>query len=159
MARRPSPSQILPPLSVMDPIAVLPASRTESVVPAGPVGTLTSETSHTPDTDEETYRYGYMFIVRWCDGGMYLDSWYDVSRFMDIGWEGMLAAEKLTGQVNVETRNFPDRIKNMQLRARFNASEVSFIRTQSPMTDIELELFLRAMSKEQRISFLKGARF
>jgi hypothetical protein len=158
MARPPPPFQILPPLSAMDPIAVLPASRTESVVPAGPVGILASETSHTPDTEEE-FRYGYLFIVRWYDGGMYLDSWYDVSGFMDMGWEGMLAAEKLTAQTNVEARAFSSRVKGMQLRARFNASEVSFIRTQSPLTDIELVLFLRAMSNEQRVSFLKGARF
>ena len=115
--------------------------------------------SPTLDTeDEEDAQYGLCFLVDYNEDGIYLDSCLDVSYALNKTWEGVLAAEKLTGIENQEAYSLAAAMTAMSLRARFvntGSPGPYLVKTSSPLSRDDLENYLRALDKPALKSFLQ----
>lgn len=163
MAKHRSPSPT-PPLSLqVGPPHVPPTSKEVSAEAAELAGTLLSETSHIPSTEDEApedqYRHGLVFLLKYTEDGPVLDTTVDVSSVLGMEWVGMLAAEKLTGKTNKKAREVASAISMMCLRTRFDGACYGpyLVKFEDPTTPEELEQVLRAMEPNRRKAFLKGA--
>ena len=126
-----------------------------------PAGTLQSGMSPTLDTeDEETEElcHGLAFLVNYGEEGIFVDSALDVSYALGKTWEGVLAAEKLTGIKNQEARSLAMAITTIGLRARFvntGSPGPYLVKTSSPLSRDDLEKYLRSLDKTALKSFLQ----
>ncbi len=160
MAHRP-PTSPLPPLSrraVIQP--VLPTDKEVSAEHAALAGTLKSGTSLTPSTDEvERFDHGLMFLVKYTEDGVIIDSSLDVSSCLGLEWPGVLAAEKLTGVENRFARSMASSMQMMRLRTRFDTATYGpyLVKFTQHTTPQELQHYLRSLDVEDRKRFLKGA--
>jgi hypothetical protein len=123
--------------------------------------------SPTPDIDDyeddsAECRHGLTFLLGYDEDGPYVDMCIDVSAVIGQTYAGMLAAEKLTGIKNRDAYNIAAALKVMDLRSRHMHGSVDpgpyLIRTESPMTREELEIFLRSCEPSRRKALLKQAR-
>lgn len=118
--------------------------------------------SPTLDTEgEEDVQYGLCFLVNYNEDGIYLDSCLDVSYALNKTWEGVLAAEKLTGIKNQEAHTLVAGMSGMFLRARFVSTGSPgpyLVKTSSPLSRDDLENYLRALDKTALKSFLQKAK-
>lgn len=163
MAKHRSPSPI-PPLSLqVGPPHVPPTSKEVSAEAAELAGTLLSETSHIPSTEDEAsedqYRHGLVFLLKYTEDGPVLDTTVDVSDMLGLEWIGVLAAEKLTGKRNDKARTLASSLSMLRLRTRFDGHCYGpyLIKSEDPISVDELEQVLRAMPPDRRKAFLKGA--
>ena len=126
-----------------------------------PAGTLQSGTLPTPDTeDEETEElcHGLAFLVNYGEEGIFVDSALDVSYAINKTWEGVLAAEKLTGIENAEAHTIAAGISGLSLRARFvntGSPGPYLVKTSSPLSRDDLEKYLRSLDNAALKSFLQ----
>ena len=127
-----------------------------------PAGTLQSGISPTLDTeDEEDVQYGLCFLVNYNEDGIYLDSCLDVSYAIGKTWEGVLAAEKLTGIKNQEAHTLVAGMSGMFLRARFVSTGSPgpyLVKSSSPLSRDGLENYLRSLDKTALKTFLQKAK-
>ena len=127
-----------------------------------PAGTLQSGMSPTLDTEgEEDVQYGLCFLVNYNEDGIHLDSCLDVSYALNNTWEGVLAAEKLTGIKNQEAHTLVVGMSGMFLRARFVNTEAPgpyLVKTSFPLSRDDLEKYLRALDKPALKSFLQRSK-
>ena len=131
-----------------------------------PAGTLQSGMSPTLDTeDEEDVQYGLCFLVNYNEDGIYLDSCLDVSAAIGKTWVGVLAAEKLTGIQNQESRSLAAAMAaamaTLNLRARFVNTGLPgpyLVKTSFPLSRDDLENYLRALDKPALKSFLQRSK-
>lgn len=111
--------------------------------------------------DEEGVQYGVCFLVNYDEGGIYLDSYLDVSYALNKTWEGVLAAEKLTGIEDQEAHTLAAGMSGMFLRARFVNTEAPgpyLVKTSFPLSRDDLENYLRALDKPALKSFLQRSK-
>lgn len=132
---------------------------------ADPAGTLQFGMSRTLDIDDEydegVPAYGLCFLVGYNEYGVYLDSCFDVTAMLGKTWEGVLAAEKLTGIKNEELHMLSLAITHMELRARFIHTGLPgpyLVKTSSPLSRDELETYLRSLDKRSLKLFLEKAK-
>lgn len=162
MARRP-PTSPTPPLSRQVAVRLAPPTgKAVSAEHAALAGTLRSGTSLTPSTegeDTERYDHGIMFLVKYGEDGIVIDSSLDVSSCLGATWVGILAAEKLTGVENKLARSLASSMQMMRLRTRFDGGVYGpyLIKFTEYTTPEELESILRSMTTERRKELLKGA--
>ena len=129
-----------------------------------PAGTLQSGMLPTLDTeDEETdgLCHGLAFLVNYGEEGIFVDSALDVSYALNKTWEGVLAAEKLTGIENQEAHILVAGVSGMFLRARFVNTEAPgpyLVKTSFPLSRDDLEKYLRALDKPALKSFLQRSK-
>ena len=168
MAPRPKPSPI-PQLSRQAgrPLA-LPTGKAVCAEHAELVGTLQSGTSLThatelefEDEEEETldHKHGVVFLLKYNEDGPFIDSALDVSPILGLGWQAMLAAEKLTGQVNKQARELASHLSMLRLRSRLDGGIYGpyLIKFPEPMDIVALETFLQNLPVPYRKKLLKGA--
>lgn len=134
--------------------------KAESAAPVEPAGTLQSETSLTLDTEPEEFKYGIVFLVKYHEDGIYIDSSVDVSPILGMAYVGMLAAEKLTGKTDEGARTLASSISLLTLRARIDTSCSGpyLVKSDTPIDTEAVEKALRAMNPDRRKEFLKGAK-
>lgn len=162
MARR-RPASPTPPLSRQGVILrAPPTSRAVSAEHAELAGTLESGTSLTPSTEDEDaehYNHGIMFLVKYGEDGIVIDSSLDVSSCLGATWIGVLAAEKLTGVENTLARNLASSMQMMRLRTRFDSGVYGpyLVKFAEYTTPEELGAVLRSLTPERRKELLKGA--
>lgn len=131
---------------------------------ADPAGTLQSGMSPTldiEDEDEDGAQYGLCFLVGYDEDGIYLDSCLDVSYALGKTWEGVLAAEKLTGIKNQEAHTLAVSMSGLFLRARFASTGSPgpyLVKTSLPLSRDGLEKYLRSLDKAALKSFLQKAK-
>ena len=134
------------------------------MVLADTAGTLQSGTLPTLDTeDEETEElcHGLAFLVNYGEEGIFVDSALDVSYAINKTWEGVLAAEKLTGIENAEAHTLAAGMSGLSLRARFvntGSSGPYLVKTSSPLSRDDLEKYLRSLDKTALKSFLQRSK-
>lgn len=127
-----------------------------------PAGTLQSGTSLTLDTDgvNEGLSYGLLFLVGYDGDGVYIDSCADVRAVLGKTWEGLLAAEKLTGVKDLAVHNVATAVQYIVLRSRFVSTGSPgpyLVKTSSPLSRDDLEKYLRSLDKAALKSFLQKA--
>ncbi len=114
------------------------------------------------EDDSAECRHGLAFLLGYDEDGPFVDMCIDVSAVIGQTYAGMLAAEKLTGVKNQDAYNIAAALKVMDLRSRLMRGSVDpgpyLIRTESPMTREELEIFLRSCEPSRRKALLKQAR-
>ena len=100
-----------------------------------------------------------MFLVKYGEDGIVIDSSLDVSSCLGATWVGILAAEKLTGVENKLARSLASSMQMMRLRTRFDGGVYGpyLIKFTEYTTPEELESILRSMTTERRKELLKGA--
>lgn len=100
-----------------------------------------------------------MFLVKYGEDGVMIDSSLDVSSCLGATWVGILAAEKLTGVENTLARSLASSMQLMRLRTRFDGCVFGpyLIKFTEYTTPEELEAILRSMTTERRKELLKGA--
>ena len=131
------------------------------MVLADTAGTLQSGTLPTLDTeDEETEElcHGLAFLVNYGEEGIFVDSALDVSYAINKTWEGVLAAEKLTGIENAEAHTLAAGMSGLSLRARFvntGAPGPYLVKTSFPLSRDDLEKYLRSLDNTALKSFLQ----
>lgn len=163
MDPNPSPSSTLPLSQPVEAPRAPPTHKAVSAERVELVGTLQSETSHTPSTEDEdeqkVLRHGLVVLVRYNEDGLVIDSSLDVSDMLGLEWIGVLAAEKLTGKRNDKVRKLASYLSMLRLRTRFNSECYGpyLFKTEVPISVDELERVLRAMPPDRRKAFLKGA--
>ena len=134
------------------------------MVLADTAGTLQSGTLPTLDTeDEETEElcHGLAFLVNYGEEGIFVDSALDVSYAINKTWEGVLAAEKLTGIENAEAHTLAAGMSGLSLRARFvntGAPGPYLVKTSFPLSRDDLEKYLRSLDKTALESFLQRSK-
>jgi len=133
--------------------------KAESADPVELVGIPKSETSLTPDTELEEPKYGIVFLVKYHEDGIYIDSSVDISPILGMAYVGMLAAEKLTGKTDEGARALASSISMLTLRARIDTSCCGpyLVKSDTPIDIEAVEKALRAMDPDRRKEFLKGA--
>lgn len=128
---------------------------------ADPAGTLQSGMLPTLDTeDEETEElcHGLAFLVNYGEEGIFVDSALDVSYALNKTWEGVLAAEKLTGVKNQEAHTLAAGMSGLSLRARFvntGSPGPYLVKTSFPLSRDDLEKYLRSLDNAALKSFLQ----
>ena len=134
------------------------------MVLADTAGTLQSGTLPTLDTeDEETEElcHGLAFLVNYGEEGIFVDSALDVSYAINKTWEGVLAAEKLTGIENAEAHTIAAGMSGLSLRARFvntGSPGPYLVKTSFPLSRDDLEKYLRSLDKTALESFLQRSK-
>ena len=134
------------------------------MVLADTAGTLQSGMSPTLDTeDEETEElcHGLAFLVNYGEEGIFVDSALDVSYAINKTWEGVLAAEKLTGIENAEAHTIAAGMSGLSLRARFvntGSPGPYLVKTSFPLSRDDLEKYLRSLDKTALKSFLQRSK-
>ena len=134
------------------------------MVLADTAGTLQSGTLPTLDTeDEETEElcHGLAFLVNYGEEGIFVDSALDVSYAINKTWEGVLAAEKLTGIENAEAHTLAAGMSGLSLRARFvntGAPGPYLVKTSFPLSRDDVEKYLRSLDKTALESFLQRSK-
>lgn len=127
-----------------------------------PAGTLQSGMLPTLDTEgEEDVQYGLCFLVNYNEDGIHLDSCLDVSYALNKTWEGVLAAEKLTGIKNQEAHTLVAGMSGMFLRARFVSTGSPgpyLVKSSFPLSRDGLENYLRSLDKAALKTFLQKAK-
>ena len=111
--------------------------------------------------DEDGVQYGLCFLVNYNEDGIYLDSCLDVSYAIGKTWEGVLAAEKLTGIKNQEAHTLVVGMSGMFLRARFVSTGSPgpyLVRSSFPLSRDGLENYLRSLDKAALKTFLQKAK-
>lgn len=100
-----------------------------------------------------------MFLVKYTEDGVTIDSSLDVSSCLGLEWPGLLAAEKLTGVENRFARSMASSMQMMRLRTRFDAGTYGpyLVKFTDHTTPQELQQYLRSLDVEDRKRFLKGA--
>lgn len=130
---------------------------------ADPAGTLQFAMSLTLDTDEdnEGLNYGLLFLVGYDENGIYIDSCADVRAVLGKTWEGLLAAEKLTGVKNLDVHNVAAAVQYMVLRSRFVSTGSPgpyLVKTSFPLSRDDLEKYLRSLDNTALKSFLQRSK-
>ena len=134
------------------------------MVLADTAGTLQSGTLPTLDTDDEETEelcHGLAFLVNYGEEGIFVDSALDVSYAINKTWEGVLAAEKLTGIENAEAHTLAAGMSGLSLRARFvntGAPGPYLVKTSFPLSRDDLEKYLRSLDKTALESFLQRSK-
>lgn len=100
-----------------------------------------------------------MFLVKYGEDGIVIDSSLDVSSCLGATWIGVLAAEKLTGVENTLARNLASSMQMMRLRTRFDSGVYGpyLVKFAEYTTPEELGAVLRSLTPERRKELLKGA--
>lgn len=139
---------------------VLHIPKAGSADPAELVGIPESETSLTLDTEPEEFKYGIVFLVKYHEDGIYIDSSVDVSPILGMAYVGMLAAEKLTGKTDEGARALASSISLLTLRAHIDTSCSGpyLVKSDTPIDTEAVEKALRAMNPDRRKEFLEGAK-
>lgn len=104
--------------------------------------------------------YGHVFTGKYTEDGFQMDWVLDVSVAIGKTWQGVMAAEKLTGTINKDAHFLASRIQMVRLRARLDGAVCGpyLIRTQEPMLPDDLETYLNALTPEDRKALLKRAK-
>lgn len=111
--------------------------------------------------DEEDVQYGLCFLVNYGEEGIFVDSALDVSYALNKTWEGVLAAEKLTGIENQEAHTLAAGMAGLSLRARFvntGSPGPYLVKTSFPLSRDDLEQYLRSLDKPALKSFLQRSK-
>ena len=131
------------------------------VDPAGTLQSGMSPTLDTEDDDVEELCHGLAFLVNYGEEGIFVDSALDVSYALNKTWEGVLAAEKLTGIENQEAHTLAAGMSGMSLRARFvntGSPGPYLVKTSFPLSRDDLEKYLRSLDKTALKSFLQRSK-
>ncbi len=118
-------------------------------------------TLDTEDGETEELRHGLAFLVNYGEEGIFVDSALDVSYALNKTWEGVLAAEKLTGIENQEAHALAADMSGLSLRARFvntGSPGPYLVKTSFPLSRDDLEKYLRALDKPALTNFLKRSK-
>lgn len=111
------------------------------------------------ELEESVATHGVAFTLKYTEDGPVLDRAIDVSDIMNMGWKGLLAAEKLTGIRNDELRARATALSAMELRSRFDGAVRGpyLLKFDSPITPDELQKFLTACKPDRLKEILSGA--
>ena len=118
-------------------------------------------TLDTEDGETEELRHGLAFLVNYGEEGIFVDSALDVSYALNKTWEGVLAAEKLTGIENQEAHALAADMSGLSLRARFvntGSPGPYLVKTSFPLSRDDLEKYLQALDKPDLKSFLQRSK-
>jgi hypothetical protein len=127
-------------------------------------GTLESGTCLTPNTEgddfeEERYTNGLVFLLKYTEDGPTIDSSIDVASCLGSTWQGVLAAEKLTGVENRMVHQVASAVQMMRLRTKFDGAVYGpyLFKFTEFVEPKELQEFLRNIDPDHRKKLLKGA--
>jgi hypothetical protein len=118
-------------------------------------------TLDTEDEETEELCHGLAFLVNYGEEGIFVDSALDVSYAINKTWEGVLAAEKLTGIENAEAHTIAAGMSGLSLRARFvntGSPGPYLVKTSFPLSRDDLEKYLRSLDKTALESFLQRSK-
>lgn len=133
---------------------------------ADPAGTLRSGMSPILGTEDEdgeveNVNHGVFFLVSYNEDGLYLDCCLDISLLLGKTWEGVRATELMLDTRNEEVRALALAVTHMELRARFIHTGLPgpyLVKTSSPLSRDELEIYLRSLDKRSLKLFLEKAK-
>lgn len=100
-----------------------------------------------------------MFLLKYTEDGPTIDSSIDVASCLGKTWQGVLAAEKLTGVENRMVRQVASAVQMMRLRTRFDGAVYGpyLFKFTDFVEPEELQEFLRNIDPNHRKKLLKGA--
>ena len=112
--------------------------------------------------------YGYVFLIRMGhDGVRFIDSWMDVSRYINKSFQEFVAAEQV--KARLLGLNQPDRyellrevksLPTMKLRARYNMMDGPlYVRSDVPITYDEMNTLIASKKGKKYDEFIKTYRF
>ena len=113
------------------------------------------------DEDNEGVNYVLVFLVGYDENVIYIDSCADVRAVLGKTWEGLLAAEKLTGVKNLDVHNVAAAVQYMVLRSRFVSTGSPgpyLVKTSFPLSRDDLEKYLRSLDNTALKSFLQRSK-
>lgn len=120
--------------------------------------------SHTLDIETEEDEvieggYGYLFLFKDDESGLYLEACADVTKFLGTNVLAQRTAAKLLNKPDTLAEELHQLFRSMSLRSRFAMCDGPYlVKTHLPLTPTQLEKIILSMHPDRRKEFLKGAK-
>jgi hypothetical protein len=121
-----------------------------------------SEPDHEAEVGGEAdVSHAYLATIRWLEGNVYLDAFWDVTEILGVRGLARIAKARLTDRdLPEDIDSFPRSLHALRLRVRFNSPDMRgpiLVKSDDVIERDDFEAYIRSFSPTDLKTFIKGA--